>query len=771
MEISSEKFGIVAKSRRYAVISSGREQSIRAVAHKLVAPGDGPWWLRLPPNWSGERIEKWNPIIAKLDELGYWDRKTESEQDFNTRYRELVGRNADSAKWRRTPLHRFPKTPYYPEQKQDGVPAHPETCERWLRLWIEFRKLSSPPAVDDVAALLEDVLSDLPDEELPAAASASIGSGWVSTAAALFLAAAAAALIWPGRDSDAPTSSTSLVRLDRALPTAPAPSPVDDRLLYLEGSTLLVWTPGGVSVPIAQDVVGLPRWSPTGNRVAYYRRQADDGAALVVQEARRDARPRELWVARGPRRAQNAHDALTIDWRPNGREICFADYAPQESELSIFRIAVDGDQPPTRLTDDGPDRAAPGDTQCAYSPDGRQVAVVRHSGFETADLIRIRLDDKTVERWTERPARIEGFDWLDDEDAVISAHADCGPRSLWKVDADGEFTEIAEPPPGESYSYPTVSRHDGRIWLQAHRTEANIYAANLDRDDLQAERITRGRWLEEQPALSPDGARLLYSSRETGAARFQLTDPEGRRKPEPLTPCPPEYADSARWSHDGRIVYSGGRLRRNDGKLVQDRLVYVVAAGPEAGLPRPPVPQRVTQDQSRGGEPLREGRGAWASDGGVYLRSNRGGRDQIWKFGPGDARTVVSDGYEGFEAETGDFYFVDRRGPTALYRVANPGAPPETIIAPSSESWFRGVEEGWWALGRDRIYVLAESRSEPGDLRLQVFNLDGAPLGPPRVMPGGGAVRKGISVSRDRRRLYWSAAGPSLSEVRVAEIP
>ncbi|MFN2563491.1 MAG: hypothetical protein ABR499_00595, partial [Gemmatimonadaceae bacterium] len=167
---------------------------------------------------------------------------------------------------------------------------------------------------------------------------------------------------------------------------------------------------------------GYAKWSPAGDLIAFLAKgDADSKNVWVISPA--GGRPRLLTSASG----------IGLAWTPDGQSLAFVDRNSPGEPFSIFSIPLRGGQR-RRLT--APPLGTFGDTHCAFSPDGRRLAVVRYWNRYQSDLLVMRVDEpetERVERLTTGSAGMTGVDWSPDGRAVVfGSH-----QGLWKVPLTG----------------------------------------------------------------------------------------------------------------------------------------------------------------------------------------------------------------------------------------------------------------------------------------------------------------------------------------------
>jgi Tol biopolymer transport system component len=189
------------------------------------------------------------------------------------------------------------------------------------------------------------------------------------------------------------------------------------------------------------------------------------------------------------------------------------------------------------------------------------------------------------------------------------------------------------------------------------------------------QRLIASRWNDLDPAYSPDGRRIAFSSDRSGAQGVWVSDEDGAN-PVPLTSFDSFLGGGGSpWSPDGRRIVV---ISKESGSWD----LYLVDS--EGGRPR-----RLTH------EPSAEGAGSFSRDGHfVYFFSDRSGELRIWKMPfDGGPAVQVSRGVGYYAEESWDgrsVYFSDVGEPEqGVWRLPVEGGEETPAVR------GRGVLTGW----------------------------------------------------------------------------
>jgi hypothetical protein len=258
----------------------------------------------------------------------------------------------------------------------------------------------------------------------------------------------------------------------------------------------------------------------------------------------------------------------------------------------IYTINPDGSGA-AQLTS-GPD----GDSEPAWSADGGSIAFSRSSG-SNVDVYSMRADGSALTRLTTDPGSDHSPSWSPDGRTIYFAHTDATEIDVYKVNADATGLTDVTNTPASSEDDPAVSPDGARI---AFSSTPNIFV--MDADGSNRTPVTgypppsRDSFREaDDPDWSPGGGRIAYALIFGGGSFFyrsvHVVNSDGTGDTE-LPPASAYEEEGPAFSPDGSWVLAAD----NDG-------IYLKPA--DGSAPGTKIPNTTANDRSPGWQPLSSG--------------------------------------------------------------------------------------------------------------------------------------------------------------------
>jgi Tol biopolymer transport system component len=432
-----------------------------------------------------------------------------------------------------------------------------------------------------------------------------------------------------------------------------------------------------------------------------------------------------------------------LSWSPDGAWLALGELLSADEPARVVRVSLDTaeTQPLT-----SPPEQGQGDFYPAFSPGGDLLAFARSAawGLGGWDVWVQETNGGELRRLTFGSySGVRALEWTPDGTEILYTTFAAGAPSIHRVALAG-----GDPVPvlGLGAGFPSV-RGTVMVHLRVTSPPEDIWRApgRLGLGDEEGpRRLIASTQDDLQPAYSPDGDRIAFVSRRSGAPSIWVCDNDGA-DPVQLT-----HFDAATgtpsWSPDGRQILF-------DSILGGDWNLYVVDA--EGGTPR-----RITASDAD------DSPGSWSRDGRfIYFRSNRSGTWQIWKMpSEGGEAVQITRGGGGVPMESWDgrdLYYAWPEWDPAIWRMPVEGGE-ETEVLPGPVTSHVA-----WTVSRNGLYYATQGRGGPYSIQYLDFDSGQVTELLRREEP---RFRFSLTVSPDERWiLFTQPSGPLTSELVLVE--
>ena len=480
-----------------------------------------------------------------------------------------------------------------------------------------------------------------------------------------------------------------------------------------------------------------PAWFPDG-RALLFARHEDGGVSMMRVSALGGGATRLFHDV-------DAGDVRGLALAPDGTRIA---YAAREDATRPYRIVLSALDGGGRRVVTDPPPGTLGDVDPRFAPDGRSLVFVRGVNEVTKDLHRVGLDGGAPARLTFDNRKVNGLAWSPDGDRLLFTSTRSGMYALWSANPDGG--DLQPVPLGTE----DVHQPSAVAGVQALAFEQWTHRSRLQRVELargtgpETDRIQSTRW-DSNPAWSPDGTRIAFTSNRSGPHGIWVSRHDGRDAVQ-VAGFGGAFIDNPAWSPDGRTIAFDGSP---DGHTA----VFTVSA--EGGTPR-----RVVDGPGDNRNP------SWSRDGRwLYFESNRSGEWRIHaRPAAGGEAVAVTAGPGIHPRESADgtrllYARPDAPGLWSLPRAdwATAGAAQGTLLLPD----LQAQDAANWAPAADGIYHVRR----PADGSPMFARFDPATgVSTDLVALPRGFEGWGLDLSPDRGRLVYSELMFRESDLRLA---
>jgi eukaryotic-like serine/threonine-protein kinase len=440
-----------------------------------------------------------------------------------------------------------------------------------------------------------------------------------------------------------------------------------------------------------------PAWSPDGGHIAFYRAGAGAPVArsgeIVLVPALGGAerilvRSSESWwpaVDNRPGEPVSAGgEQRIVSWFSGGRALAIVGRRSTESPAAVFRFSLDTGEL-TPLTN--PPRGTWGDITAVVSPDAKRLAFTRSemSYWVVPTLFWAPITDGPVGKAQRVPvgsSMVHSLAWEPDGRRLVASTSE----GLRRVTLPGGTSELL-PVSGYRFAQPAVSAHGDRLAFVEASWDLDIWRVRgpepSDAARTESHSLIASTWLDTNPAYSPSGTRIAFSSARSGSMQTWICEADGSN-PVQLTRFT-HGTGTPRWSPDGRFL-AFDSVETGDGDI------FVVPV--DGGAPR-----RVTQNDAH------EQRPSWSRDGRwIYFESDRTGTFQIWRMpldgGPA-VQITTAGGADAAESPDGQHVYFTKDRQLGIWRAPITGGAEALVADRGTSNLWAMYDKGLCILEAD----------------------------------------------------------------------
>ena len=332
-----------------------------------------------------------------------------------------------------------------------------------------------------------------------------------------------------------------------------------------------------------------------------------------------------------------------------------------------------------------------GDLYPELSPDGRTLAFFRSASREESGGWDVWV--QVINQPQARQLTFEAYDWCgglawtaDGKELVFStSQGFAGGGRMFRVrSAGGAPAPVAGI--GTDAAWPSV-RAGRMVHEQLAPAPWGIWRIPGRRSSVanrKPDRLIVSRWNDIEPAYSPDGHRIAFTSDRSGTWALWVAGEDGAN-PVQVTAFDAASGGWAPWSPDGRRTVFTCSI---PGKSHNDVYVVDSAGG---------VPRRLTR------EPTQKRNATFSRDGRfIYYSSDRSGAWQIWRMPAGGGPSVQVTRGGGYAAQESwdarHLYYSKASAGGGLWRVPVEGGEEDQVFSPQPRDWTE------WTLSPAGIY-------------------------------------------------------------------
>jgi len=361
------------------------------------------------------------------------------------------------------------------------------------------------------------------------------------------------------------TNSTNLTRNSSTDDSQPAFSPTGDRIAFRserDGGGIYVMSANGGSPTRVSDFGYSPSWSLDGGTILI-------GTEKIPQPSTRPTRS-ELWridLETNHRQRISEGDALQPVFSPRQKRIAYWSRPDRYGQREhIWTIPANGGTA-VAVTD-----GSFTDLNPVWSPDGKYLYFSSNRGG-SSNIWRIAIDENTgatsgvPEAVTAMGATTSVLHFSFSRDGRLAYSAQTEMRNLRSASFSPAQKTIGKPVSitegSMQFWFPDPSP-DGE-WLAVNSMGQQRHIFVMRTDGTEQRDITPGEYRYMWPRWSPDGQRIVFSSRRTGDYELWIVNHDGSGLRQLTQSSGGHYSP---WSADGSMIAYSIHAPKNDGVVI-----------------------------------------------------------------------------------------------------------------------------------------------------------------------------------------------------------
>ncbi|WP_405238857.1 Tol-Pal system beta propeller repeat protein TolB [Lentisalinibacter orientalis] len=247
---------------------------------------------------------------------------------------------------------------------------------------------------------------------------------------------------------------------------------------------------------IFEEITGIPGVFAT--RIAYITAEGEDATNRTYRLIVSDADGANQYTI-----VESAQPLMSPTWSPDGRRIAYVSFEGNRSAVWVQTLRTGNRQ---RLSQEQGINGAP-----AWSPDGRRIALTLSGADGNPDIWLLTVASGEKRRLTTNPAIDTEAAWAPDGKSIYFTSDRSGGPQIYRVGVDGGNASRVTFE-GRYNARPRISP-DGSKLAVVHDDRGNYRIAVYDLENDLFQVLSDGR-LDESPDFAPNGATLIYATRQ-----------------------------------------------------------------------------------------------------------------------------------------------------------------------------------------------------------------------------------------------------------------
>lgn len=217
--------------------------------------------------------------------------------------------------------------------------------------------------------------------------------------------------------------------------------------------------------------------------------------------------------------AESSQPLMSPAWSPDGRQLAYVSFEGNQSSIYVQTLRTGSRR---RVSARAGINGAP-----VFSPDGRRLALTLSMRDGNLDVYTLDLSSQVLRRITENPAIDTEPEWGVDGEQLYFTSDRAGAAQIYRVEAEPGNRAERVTFEGRSNLRARVSPDGDQLAVVNLDLNSNYRIATVDPETGQTRVLTNGG-LDESPSFAPNGAQIIYATREGSRGVLAAVSADGR---------------------------------------------------------------------------------------------------------------------------------------------------------------------------------------------------------------------------------------------------